>query len=61
MEEIRSVLNQERQIEMESYYWPLIGESNDEESLQLVGRMTDTAVVERFDKDVTLMIFRKKL
>lgn len=61
IEQIRSVLNQERQIEMETYYWSLIGESNSEESLQLVGRMTDTAVVERFGNDVTLMIYRKKL
>lgn len=43
LEEILQILNQPRQIELETYYWTLLGESGADMSLNVVGRMIDTA------------------
>lgn len=43
LEEILQVLNQPRQIELETYFWTLLGESGTDMSLNVVGRMIDTA------------------
>ena len=43
LDEILVVLNQPRQIELETYYWTLLGESGTDMSLNVVGRMIDTA------------------
>lgn len=43
LDEILHVLNQPRQIELETYFWTLLGESGADMSLNVVGRMIDTA------------------
>jgi mannose-1-phosphate guanylyltransferase len=43
LDDILLVLNQPRQIELETYYWTLLGESGADMSLNVVGRMIDTA------------------
>ncbi|MDP2813356.1 MAG: hypothetical protein Q8S15_02655 [Erysipelotrichaceae bacterium] len=43
LDEILEVLNQPRQIELETYYWSLLGESGADMSLSVVGRMIDSA------------------
>lgn len=43
LKKILDVLNQPRQIELETYYWTLLGESGLDMSLNVVGRMIDTA------------------
>lgn len=43
LDDILLVLNQPRQIELETYYWTLLGESGADMSLNVVGRMIDSA------------------
>jgi hypothetical protein len=43
LNEILETLNQPRQIELETYYWTLLGESGADMSLNVVGRMIDSA------------------
>jgi hypothetical protein len=43
LKEILETLNQPRQIELETYYWTLLGENGADMSLNVVGRMIDSA------------------
>jgi hypothetical protein len=43
LDDVLLVLNQPRQLELETYYWTLLGESGADMSLNVVGRMIDTA------------------
>ena len=43
LNEMLETLNQPRQVELETYYWTLLGESGADMSLSVVGRMIDSA------------------
>jgi len=56
--EIREVLNVQRQIEIEAYYWQLAGETDLGEELLLIGTMVDEAIVEKVDGNLNIKLIR---
>lgn len=59
LEYLDTVLNTQRQHEIEQYYWHLGGESELDCELTLIGMMIDTADINYEDNILTLKIFRK--
>ena len=59
IDEIRQVLNVQRQIEIETYYWQLAGETDLGEELLLIGTMVDEAIVEKIDGNLSIKLVRK--
>ncbi|MEA5017577.1 MAG: hypothetical protein VB009_02520 [Erysipelotrichaceae bacterium] len=55
---IDETLNKPRRFELENYYWTLVGETEIDQSLQLVGGMIDKAMIERSENDVIITIIR---
>ena len=43
LDELLAHLNRHRQIEYETYYWPLAGETTEDMSLSVIGRMINRA------------------
>jgi len=43
LDELLSHLNRTRQLEYETYYWPLAGETTEDMSLSVIGRMINKA------------------
>lgn len=61
LDEILEVLNQPRQIELETYYWTLLGESGADMSLSVVGRMIDSAHGYFENGSVVLILTREEI
>ncbi len=57
---LRTLLNCQRQNEIEEYYWQLAGETDEDDELTLIGAMIDSAVVEKRDGNLYLDLIRKK-
>ncbi len=60
IDQAKAYLKVPRQHELESYYWQLSGESDDEIELNLVGMMTDEAELIYDNPRLTINIIRKK-
>lgn len=60
VEYLRKMLNNQRQREIEEYYWQLMGENDEEDELTLISMMTDKAVVELRDGNLYLELIRYK-
>lgn len=56
---LRDSLNSKRELEVEGYYWQLIGRDDDGCELDLVGVMVDEASVERKGDDLYIRLLRK--
>ena len=50
IDEMNRMLNVTRQAQVEEYYWELIGENSYKEQLNLIGMVTDEALVEYKDR-----------
>jgi hypothetical protein len=61
LDEILNVLNQPRQIELETYYWTLLGESGADMSLNVVGRMIDSAKGYLENGSIVLLLSREEI
>lgn len=61
IEHLRKTLNNQRQLEVEEYYWQLAGENDDEDELTLVSAMIDTATVTKQDGNLTIELIRKNV
>ena len=59
IDRIREVLNVQRQMEIETYYWQLAGEADEGEELLLIGAMIDEAIVEKKDGNLKIKLIRK--
>lgn len=58
IDHFRKTLNNQRQSEIEEYYWQLAGETDDDDELTLIGAMVDTATVEKRDGNLYIEIVR---
>jgi len=61
LNEILEILNQPRQIELETYFWTLLGESGADMSLSVVGRMIDSAQGYFENGAVVLLLTREEI
>ncbi len=61
LDTILSVLNQPRQVELETYYWTLLGESGVDMSLNVVGRMVDSAEGYLENGSIVLILIREEI
>lgn len=59
VDKIRQSLNTQRQVEVEGYYWQLVGDSNTHDELHLVGSMVDEADVFVDDRILHINLVRK--
>jgi len=58
LKEIEQTLNKPRRFELESYYWTLIGETDIDQSLQMIGGLIDSAVVKKNGTDLCITLIR---
>ena len=58
LQEIEQILNRPRRLELESYYWTLIGETDINQSLQMIGGLIDHADVKKIGADLKLTLIR---
>lgn len=56
--EIEKTLNKPRRFELESYYWTLIGETDVDQSLQMIGGLIDSAKLTKVGNDVQIIMIR---
>ncbi|MBV1710004.1 MAG: hypothetical protein KMY54_09110 [Erysipelothrix sp.] len=61
LDKILKVLNQPRQVELETYYWTLLGESGTDMSLNVVGRMIDSASGYLENGSIVLLLSREDI
>ena len=61
IEELSSVLNIQRQCEVEGFYWELMGDDSKGDELFLVGSMIDSATVKKVNNDLHITMCRKFL
>lgn len=55
----RNTLNNQRQSEIEEYYWQLAGETDEDDELTLISAMIDTAVIEKKDGNLYIELVRR--
>lgn len=60
VQDLKECLNVQRQHEVEEYYWQLVGESDTEAELTIVGVMIDEATVELVDGNLHVTLVRYK-
>lgn len=60
LDNLTTILNTERQHEVEEYYWHLGGEGESDGELSLVGMMIDKAEITYSDNVLTLKIYRNE-
>ena len=60
IEEMSSILNTPRDRSVEAYYWTLMGQSSDEEKLNLIGIMVDNADIYYTGCCLSLNVYRFK-
>ena len=58
LKKIENTLNKPRRLELETYYWTLVGETDVDQSLQLVGGLTDSAKLTKVGNDVQIILIR---
>ena len=58
LDELLSHLNRSRQLEYETYYWPLAGETTEDMNLSVIGRMINRA--EGWIEDNTLYLILER-
>lgn len=56
----RECFNVQRQHEIEEYYWQLMGESDQDSELTIIGSMIDEAIVELKDGNLYMELIRRK-
>jgi len=56
---LRKTLNNQRQYEVEEYYWKLAGENDDDDELTLISAMIDTATIEKREGNLYIELIRK--
>lgn len=56
--DLRDVLNIQRQCEVEGFYWELMGDDINGDELFLVGSMIDSAIVEKRETNLYMEIYR---
>lgn len=61
IEELRYILNIQRQCEVEGFYWELMGDDDKGDELFLVGSMIDSAEVAKTGDDLHITMNRKCL
>jgi hypothetical protein len=60
VEELFEVLNAERQVEYEDYYWSLLGEHRNYSELNLLGSLVDKGEVTFEDDHLTVKVYRTR-
>ena len=60
IEQMSKILNTPRDRSVEAYYWTLLGESSQEEKLNLIGVMIDSAEIYYTDCCLSLNVYRFK-
>lgn len=60
VDELMECFNVQRQHEVEEYYWQLVGESDDDSELTVIGTMVDEATVELKDGNLYMTLVRLK-
>ncbi|MDH8679250.1 hypothetical protein QE109_13920 [Fusibacter bizertensis] len=55
---LKKTLNNQRQSEIEEYYWQLAGETDDDDELTLISVMIDSATVEKRDGNLYIELVR---
>lgn len=61
IDELNYILNIQRQCEIESFCWELMGDDSKEDELFLVGSMVDAAVVDKIENELHITMYRKFL
>ncbi|WZL82009.1 hypothetical protein QBE53_02575 [Vallitaleaceae bacterium 9-2] len=59
VQRLDQLLNEQRQHEIEEYYWQLAGETDEGDELVLLSAMVDRAIVEIIDGNLDIELFRK--
>ena len=60
IEKMSKLLNTPRDRSVEAYYWTLMGESSNEEKLNLIGNMVDKVEIYYTDCCLSLNVYREK-
>lgn len=60
LEELDEVLNKERQVELEEYYWSLLGENRNYHELNLLGSFVDRANIVFENSHLSVTVYRKR-
>ena len=60
VDELRMCFNVQRQHEVEEYYWQLVGESDNDSELTVIGAMIDEADIELKDGNLYMTLKREK-
>jgi hypothetical protein len=58
IEHLGKTLNNQRQFEIEEYYWQLAGETDEDDELTLISVMIDEATVEKRDGNLYIELVR---
>ncbi len=61
VDDLIDCLNVQRQIEVEEYYWQLVGECDNDSELTMVGVMVDSAKIEIKDNNMYMELVRMNL
>jgi hypothetical protein len=59
IQQLNTIMNSQRQHEVEEYYWQLAGEVDNDTELTLVGVMVDEAQIEVVDGKLQILLIRK--
>lgn len=59
IQRLEAMLNQQRQHEIEEYYWQLAGETDEGDELVLVSAMIDEAILELVEGDLLMTLIRR--
>ncbi len=60
VDELIECLNVQRQMEVEEYYWQLVGECDNDSELAIIGAMVDSAIIELRDNNLYMELIRNK-
>lgn len=59
IDELKFILNIQRQCEVEGFYWELMGDDDKGDELFLVGSMIDKADITKLDNNLHIVMYRK--
>lgn len=60
LDQLKEVLNSERQEELEEYYSSLLGESRNYHELNLLGALVDSADISYQNQQLSITVYRKR-
>lgn len=60
LDQLSELLNTPRQIELEEYYWGLLGGSRNRQELNLLGSLVDCGDVDLKHEKLSVTVYRKK-